>query len=299
MYEKYKYRYLYLSVGCWLLSILNTFAQLSGTVFKDFNNDGFQTPPHKLGIRNITVSVYNSTFSTVTKQTDISGNYSFSAQEVPAGSVVRIEFTGLGPNNDGRKAGNSNTSVQFLTIPNGGARNVSLGILTYTDYCQIDGTLIYTPCYVSGNALGGGSAGEDDALVSFPYYATGAGGKTGPMPNDIAKASEVGSLWGMDYQARGKTVLTSAITRRHVGLGPLGTGGIYKFDAANFALGQLIDVKTIGIDTGPDPHIDLPTDKLLTSQDAASIDAAGKVGIGGIALSGDEKTLAYCIIYRV
>ncbi|TAF03617.1 MAG: ATP-dependent helicase, partial [Nostocales cyanobacterium] len=29
-------------------------------------------------------------------------------------------------------------------------------------------------------------------------------------------------------------------------------------DAANFALGQLIDVKTIGIDTGPDPHIDLP-----------------------------------------
>ncbi len=44
-------KYLYLSVGCWLLSILNAFAQLSGTVFKDFNNDGFQTPPHELGCK--------------------------------------------------------------------------------------------------------------------------------------------------------------------------------------------------------------------------------------------------------
>lgn len=297
LYKKYKCRYLYFIVGCWLLSSFNTFAQLSGTVFKDFNNDGLQTPPHELGIRNITVSVYSSTFSTVTKQTDISGNYSFLAQEVPAGSIVRVEFTGLGPNNDGKKAGNSNTSVQFLTIPNGGASNVNLGILTHTDYCQIDGTLIYTPCYVNGDALGGGSAGEDDALVSFPYYATGVGGKTGPMPNHIAKASEVGSLWGMDYQARGKTVLTSAITRRHVGLGPLGTGGIYKFDAANFTLTHLIDVKTIGIDTGPDPHTDLPSDKLLSSQDAASVDAAGKIGIGGIALSGDEKTLYMVNLY--
>lgn len=297
LYIVYKYKHLYLFVGCWLLSIINTFAQLSGTVFKDFNNDGFQTPPHELGIRNITVSVYSTSFSTVSRQTDINGNYSFSAQEVPAGSKVRVEFTGLGAHSDGKKAGNSNTSVQFLTIPAGGATNVSLGILTHTDYCQIDGTLIYTPCYVNGNALGGGSAGEDDALVSFPYYATGVGGTTGPMPVHIAKASEVGSLWGMDYQARGKTVLASAITRRHVGLGPLGTGGIYKFDAVSNALGQLIDVKTIGIDTGPDPHTDLPSDKLMTSQDAASVDAAGKVGIGGIALSGDEKTLYMVNLY--
>ncbi len=297
LYRKYKYKHLYLIVGCWLLSFSSTFAQLSGTVFKDFNNDGFQTPPHELGMRNITVSVYGVTSQAVIKLTDINGNYSFSAQEVPVGSKVRVEFTGLGANNDGKKAGNSNTNVQFLTVPAGGASNINLGILTNTDYCQIDGTLIYTPCYVNGNALGGGSAGEDDALVSFPYYATGVGGTTGPMPHHIAKASEVGSLWGMDYQARGKTVLTSAITRRHVSLGPLGTGGIYKFDAVTNALGQLIDVKTIGIDTGPDPHTDLPADKLLTSQDAASVDAAGKVGIGGIALSGDEKTLYMVNLY--
>lgn len=295
--REYKYKYLYLIVGCWLLPFSNIFAQLSGTVFKDFNNDGFQTPPHELGMRNITVSVYSSSFSTIAKQTDINGNYTFSAQEVPVGSMIRVEFTGLGTNNNGKKAGNSNTDVQFLTVPPGGANNISLGILTNTDYCQIDGTLIYTPCYVSGNALGGGSAGEDDALVSFPYNATGVGGTTGPMPHHIAKASEVGSLWGMDYQARGKTVLASAITRRHVGLGPLGTGGIYKFDAVTNALGQLIDVKTIGIDTGPDPHTDLPADKVLTSQDAASVNAAGKVGIGGIALSGDEKTLYMVNLY--
>jgi len=295
--KKYRSILLYLIMGCCILLVPETFAQISGTVFKDFNNDGSQTPPHELGMRNITVSVYNASAPTVVKQTDINGNYSFSASEVPAGSMVRIEFTGLGAHSDGKRAGYSNTNVQFLTVPIGGASNVNLGILTVNDYCQPDGTLIYTPCYVSGNALGGGSAGDDDALVSLPYYATGVGGTTGPMPVHIAKASEVGSLWGMDYQARGKTVLTSAVTRRHVGLGPLGTGGIYKFDAVTNILSQLIDVKILGINTGPDPHTDLPADKLLTSQDAASVDAAGKVGIGGIALSGDEKTLYMVNLY--
>ncbi|MDZ7934768.1 MAG: SdrD B-like domain-containing protein [Emticicia sp.] len=297
LYRKYKYGHLYLIVGCWLLSFSNTFAQLSGTVFKDFNNDGFQTPPHELGMRNIVVSIYSSSFATIVKQTDTNGNYSFSAQEVPVGSKVRVEFTGLGANNDGKKAGSSNTSVQFLTVPNGGASNINLGILTHTDYCQVEEALIFTPCYVKGDALGGGSAGEDDAFVSLPYDASGVAGKTGPMPVHIAKASEVGSLWGMDYQARGKVVLTSAVIRRHVGLGPLGTGGIYKFNTLTNILGQLIDVKTLGIDTGPDPHTDLPADKLLTSQDAASVAAAGKVGIGGISLTGDEKTLYMVNLY--
>jgi hypothetical protein len=287
-----------LFMSLWIGIIINSQAQLSGTVFKDFNNDGIQNPPHELGMRNITVSVFiGSSVSPLVTQTDIDGAYTFTGGQVPAGSAVRVEFTGLGANNNGKSAGQSKTNVQFLTIPPNGAIDVSLGILTDNDYCKLDGTLIFTPCYVNGNALGGGSAGEDDAFVSFPYSATGVGGTTGPMPNHIAKASEVGSLWGMDYQGRGKTVLTSAIVRRHVGLGPLGTGGIYKFNTTFTAIEPLIDVKTIGIDTGPDPHTDLPADKLLSSEDAASVAAAGKTGIGGIALSGNEKTLYMVNLY--
>lgn len=84
-----------------------------------------------------------------------------------------------------------------------------MGILTHTDYYQIEDTLIYTPCYVNGNTLGGDSAGENDvlSLAPLPYNATG----------------------------------------------------------------QLIDVKTISIDTDPAPHTDLPADKTFTSQDAASV----------------------------
>lgn len=305
-------KYFYLIISCWLFIIPNTFAQLSGVVFKDFNNDGTQNLPHEIGMKNISVSVFiatsgNSaqktnipntfTLPSVVTITTIDGKYNFTATQVPPGSKVRLEFTGLGANNDGKKSGQSNTNVQFLTISSGGLSNINLGILTNNDYCQLDGTLIFTPCYVSGNALAGGSAGEDDAFVSFPYNASGVGGTTGPMPTHIAKASEVGSLWGMDYQARGKTILTSAIVRRHVGLGPLGTGGIYKFNTVTNVLQPLIDVKTIGIDTGPDPHTDLPADKLLTSQDAASVAAAGKVGIGSIALANDEKTLYMVNLY--
>ena len=290
-------RFTFLIAACWLLFSSNCFAQLSGVVFKDFNNDGTQNPPYEIGMKNITVSIYSASASTVVTQTDMNGRYTFSASQVPVGSKVRVEFTGLGANNDGKKSGNSNTNVQFLTIPAGGFNNIDLGILTNSDYCQIEGSLIFTPCYVSGDALGGGSAGADDAVVSFPYGASGVGGTTGPMPTLIAKASEVGSLWGMDYQARGKVVLMSSIVRRHVGLGPLGTGGIYKFNTTRTIIEPLIDVKTIGIDTGPDPHTDLPADKLLSSQDAASVAAVGKVGIGAIALSGNEKTLYMVNLY--
>ncbi len=288
----------YLIVGVWVLFAFNTQAQLAGVVFKDFNNDGIQTPPNEIGLRNIIVSVFiGSSNSPLITQTEIDGTYSFTVEQVPVGSRVRVEFTGLGVNNNGKSTGQSKTNIQFLTIPSGGAEDVSLGILTNNDYCNVDGALIFTPCYVSGDPLAGGSAGEDDAFVSFPYYASGVGGTTGPMPNHIAKASEVGSLWGLDYQGRGKIVLTSAVVRRHVGLGPLGTGGIYKFNTVSSTIEPLIDVKTLGIDTGPDPHTDLPADKLLSSEDAASVAAAGTVGIGSIALSSDEKTLFMVNLY--
>ncbi len=298
MFPKTINKTLHLIVVLCFLNVPNIHAQLSGIVFKDFNNNGIQNPPNELGLRNITVSVFvGSSGSPFITQTDIDGNYNFSAGQVPVGSKVRVEFTGLGTNNNGKSAGQSKTNVQFLTIPVGGANDVSLGILTNNDFCIVDGTLVFTPCYVSGDALAGGSAGDDDAFVSFPYSASGVGGTTGPMPTHIAKASEVGSLWGLDYQGRGKAVLTSAVVRRHVGLGPLGTGGIYKFNTITNVIEPLIDVKTIGIDTGPDPHTDLPADKLLSSEDAASVAAAGTVGIGSIALSSDEKTLYLVNLY--
>lgn len=286
-----------LSLTLLLFGSFRAESQLSGTVFKDFNNNGIQNLPNEVGIQGITITAYigNGSIS-VSKTSKIDGTYSFSAIELPEGSQVRLEFSNLGANNPS-SGGTKASNIQFYVIPSGGVSNANLGMMANDDYCQPEVSVIFTPCYVNGDPIPGSSAGEDDALVMFSYSANGVAGVDGEMPTHLAKASEVGALWGMDYQARAKIGIAAAIVRRHVGLGPLGTGGIYTINFDTKSSSPLIDVKTLGIDTGPDPHTDLSPDKLISSQDPASMMAAGRTGIGGIALSRDEKTLYMVNLY--
>ena len=126
----------------------------------------------------------------------------------------------------------------------GADTDASLGILEPSEYCDFDGPNILTTCYVNGDPLGGGSAGEDVALVTFPYDANGLAGQNGaPTVNYIARVKKVGSTWGLTYQSSSKRFLVSALVRRHSGLGPLGTGGIYIVDDNSGQASQFIDVQ--------------------------------------------------------
>ena len=82
------------------MAISTASAQISGTVFKDFNFNGTQQTsgfPTEPGVYGVQVKAFNAANVQLgpTKITSTSGAYSFTAGEIPSGTPVRIEFTAL------------------------------------------------------------------------------------------------------------------------------------------------------------------------------------------------------------
>ncbi len=266
-------------------------AQITGKVYKDINADGLltQTNIFEPGVKGVEVSIHlgNTHYTT---STDVNGNYSFTAIQAPKDSIVRVEFSKFPATFSAGLAGpQSGTNVQFVKSP---SAEVNLGIINDDEFCQSPNeTKIVTACYSMGDPLKGGSAADDPALVDFSYQAQGLAGTDDFSMEKLAKTKDIGSVWVAAYQRASNLLLVGAMTRRHVGLGPLGTGGFYTIDMSNKQVNPFIDVKSLGIDTGPDPHLDsqtginlLPADKLARSRDSLAFHMAGKVGLGGTQL---------------
>jgi hypothetical protein len=159
-------------------------------------------------------------------------------------------------------------------------------------------TLIGTGCYVNGNPLAGGTSGTEAGFVVFDYTNTGETGA-----KRMIAASQMGSTWGTAYGATKNTLYNSAILKRHVGYGSLGTGGIYAIDMnqATLAATPLIDLQTLGVNTGADtrtPSVgtvddanELPINANQPSWDVLAFDAVGKRSLGGMDISADGNTL--------
>lgn len=92
-------------------------AQVSGTVFRDYNANGTKDVDD-LGVASLTITAYfNATTATAISTT--AGSYSFSAVQIPNATKVRLEFSGIQTGNFSgpfapAAAGNG-TSVQFVT----------------------------------------------------------------------------------------------------------------------------------------------------------------------------------------
>jgi hypothetical protein len=273
------------------------FAQLKGNVFKDFNSNGQRDLTTEIGIGGIMVTVF-TTNGSVNTRTLNDGSYSFSAAQLPPNTPVRVEFSELNGYFAGIKGVQSNSTVLFVN--SGENTDASLGILDPNEYCDFDSPNILTTCYVNGDPLGGGSAGEDIALVSFPYTAEGLAGQNGaPEPTYVARVKEVGSTWGLTYQVSSRQYLTAALVRRHSGLGSLGTGGLYLVDAPTNAITPFMNVQAapLFINTGVIPHVNLPADKLVPNEDSLTIHAVAKTGIGAMTLSQDQKTVYFVNLF--
>ncbi|WP_338874741.1 SdrD B-like domain-containing protein [Spirosoma sp. SC4-14] len=278
-------------------------AQIQGTIFRDFDLNGIRsdTLPIEVGIAGVLVRAFVETSKTpIITLTDNAGAFSFSDVDIPAGKQVRIEFENL-PSGyyNGPYGANSRTSVQFVRTP---ASRVNLGINYPSDYCQPTGVRLAVPCYINGNSQTTTDAngnpvpadkqsGLGDALVGLAYEANGMAGASNFAPDHLATAGQVGAIWALAYQRRTKKLFSAAVVKRHMSFGPLGTGGIYVTDMATGATSNFIDLKTIGIDTGDDPHSDLFGDKTQASTDAGTMGAMGRLSIGGMDMSEDDKTL--------
>jgi hypothetical protein len=275
-----------------LLITNQTFAQISGVIFRDFDQNGKRTliNPIEVGAMGITIRAYVGSNAAISATSAADGTYQFSAAQIPAGSNVRLEFDNFGKGYFDSFFGNDNKSnVQFVTAPQ---TNVNLGINYPSDFCGSTIPFLVLPCFVNGDPLGGGSAGESATLLKVPYEAEGSMGDPNyPTKVVLATAKQVGSIWSAIYQRSTFTLLTAAFVKRHAGLGPLGIGGIYKTDLLTDITSNFVDLTTLGINLGTDTHVGLSPDMLLPSHDSLTMDAVGKIGIGGMAMSQNEEKI--------
>ncbi|MGB2733087.1 MAG: SdrD B-like domain-containing protein, partial [Saprospiraceae bacterium] len=200
---------------------------ISGTVFRDFNGDGIKQAGEPL-VPGVTVTAFDATGSPCGSTTTTSGsvpNYSI----MTCTGQVRVEFTinsttdCLNPLLDftSTNGGAYGSSVQFVNaslMP-----TVNFALNNPADYNKGAGaTTVYVPCYTNGNPLAGGVVAAGTWFVGFPYNNSG----TTP-PAQKLTGDTIGATWGVAYSKQAKKIFTSAFIKRHVGLGKLGSGGIY------------------------------------------------------------------------
>ena len=172
------------AIRLWLLSVLLLLpilasAQVTGTVFRDFNGNGVKDTNEPL-VSDVTVNAYSSAGTlcgTATTAGATAPNYSLTG--CGTGSV-RVEFiipsTGICANSgiDFSALGGATygSSIQFV---NGNSTNVNFGLYNANDFNKgAANTMIYVPAYVHGDPIAaGGASGASDWFVGYPYNTTG------------------------------------------------------------------------------------------------------------------------------
>lgn len=302
-----------------------------GKVFRDYNANGTKETTEPL-IAGVTVNAYN-TANTVcgtavsSATADGSGNnYTITGCSgdvrvefiIPAATAAicglsnELDYTGHGGSSYG-------SSVQFTT--SSGTANFAVANPNQYTSPTLTNPKVFTSCYVSGNNLGGGNVGAADAFVGVDYNPTG---NTTPAPAHYANTAQIGSTWGIAYSKQAKKVFTSAVLKRHTGLGPLGSGGIYMIDPtiqlpSTTGVTQFLDFDAIGIPTrgtgtyagssvagtsvtfspviGTNTERGLGTNTNSGERDAQALAQAGRVSFGDMDLSDDGRYLYIMNLY--
>jgi hypothetical protein len=247
-------------------------ADLCGQVYLDYDADGSRDTGEP-GVANVLVSVFGDGDVLIgTARTDADGHY---VVTTTAGRPVRIQFGDI-PAGDYPTAGSS--TVRFTTAPDCG---VDLSLLAPQDYCQAN-PRIATSAF-----------GVAEAIVLYPFTA-GAQDSLVPSDYDVpareieATGQQLGAAFGLAWQRSSSSLFAAAFMKRHALFGPGGTGAIYRVDRATHAVSKFLDLNQLfgSPIAGVDPHT--PSDLF---HDAEAWDPVGKISLGGIDLSDDERDL--------
>lgn len=249
----------------------SVFGQISGTVFTDYNASGTRTTsnPNEPLVSGVIVTAYNSAGTVLASYTTTSvstPNYNIPASgsayngtlgsntgSVASGTAVRLVFTipisGSCASANAFSAYNGasyGSSVQFI---NGGSTNVNFAINHAEDYNVTSNPTVFVPCYVAGDPLATGpftNAGDMDWFVGYAYNSSGTS-----EPTRKVNGRTIGPTWGVAYSKQAQKIFTSAFIKRHVGLGVLGSGGIYLLTptTTSFTVTQFYDMDANGYRT--------------------------------------------------
>ncbi|HRR09859.1 MAG TPA: hypothetical protein PLO56_14310, partial [Rhodothermales bacterium] len=283
-----------------LLPVENMAQTITGTVFRDFNANGVKDNTasfNEVGIGGVTVNCTDSSGGTGTATTSTAattlGQYSLTG----CTGASRVDFVWTNAALfDGAKGAGSNTSIQFI---NATRTNINFGLNNPAHYSNTSPNLV-TPKYLNGNPLAAGSnLASDPAFYRFPYTATGNAQSGGTATTTLATQAQIGTTWGVAYSSRHKKLFMASAYKRHAGLGPGETGGrIFVINDPNgtpSAPAKFIDlVSDMSINVGAietNSARGLGADKGAATTDNNAFTKVGKVSLGDLDISDDEKFL--------
>jgi uncharacterized repeat protein (TIGR01451 family) len=279
---------------------------VSGTVFRDFNSDGFMNtaattarPAVDVGVGGVTVKAYSAAGAELTSATTASnGTYTLVYETGDATTNVRIEFTnpaGYQSGPRGAATGNANdvlsgTSVQFKVS----GEKANYGIhQTGGDFSKTDPVMVIPVArgLVRGGSYSAVAPTSAGTLYATNYSTTGVPA-IGTGANDLrvqATRGQTGSIWGLANDGD-KRVFSGAFFKRHVPMGPNGLGAIYltaiDSTAPNASLFATIP------DAGTNPRGAGETDAAYDwFHDVNAYPAVYKVGLGDVDMNAARTRL--------
>ncbi|NJM39135.1 MAG: hypothetical protein HC845_15485 [Akkermansiaceae bacterium] len=195
---------------------------ITGTVYREFNGNGTRQTanPIEPGVAGVTVTVYNATGAVAgTAVSSATGAYSIT----PTGAApYRVEFTNVpAPFQPSLFGAGNATAVQFL--PSSSAM-ANFAVTQPGDYCDTTNPPVLVACYEPGNAVYGATGNTGKGLIRFPYNSSGG---TPSGISGLSNIHELGTVWGMGWQAARQRAFSTAFLKRHSGFGPQGIGGVY------------------------------------------------------------------------
>lgn len=281
--------------------IFGNASDVTGVVFHDYNGNGKRdnaqaTSPSLAadrGVAGITVRGFGADGTLCdTRTTDANGAYTLQMGNCNGGKF-RVEFSGLPAGYNSSQVGtDSKTTTQFVAA----GTSANLGIYSAGDFCQNNPKLA-TSC-LRGGAYNG-DEGDENTVYGFPYGATGT-----DAPSIIfALHGQTGATYAQTYRPASKSLYSAAFMRRHDGIGPGGTGAIYVSKMPASGSGKstpslFATIPNAGGDTHPVSDNNCNSKDGQSSQfsgncwahDQFSFDAAGKRGLGGMALYNDPNS---------
>ncbi len=222
----------------------------------------------------------------------------------------------------GRADGTSHgTTVQFVDVPAGGAAEVDFSFQVPGAYVE-NNPMVFLPAYRYGASDGaqGGLFGGTAHL----YDAMSAGTQSTVPTAWNVPFNQLGATFGTAWQqasAPGElgSLFASAYVRRHSGLGPDGIGAIYRITPDDGTIASptasadlLVDLAAEGIDLGADsdpgaaagdpnglrPAVTAENPAYDWRRDAQAWDKVGRVGLGGMEITTDQRYLFAVNLYN-
>ncbi len=268
-------------------------ANISGTVFKDYNANSTKDPAEP-GVAGILVNAYDDTGAVFASDTTIADG-SFDIATVA--NNYRIEVTNV-PNylKPTANTGSLSANVKPLTFNAAdGTTGINIGLNNPAEFVDANPDIAMT---FQGNSDGTAGLFSSRILRNADIPADGSYDNNGAntvqaINGDISSTiGQTGSIWGVAYDSLTDEIYVAATIRRHAALGPLGTGGIYKINATTFAVTQFTTVAGTGTVTA-NASRNLQANPQNPGHDPL-FNEIGRNGLGDLDIS-DDGTKLYTI----